>query len=84
MRKTQLLTAAILIGAISGAPQFAAAMGESNPTPPQSSISISFSVSDNNTLDWTSVFFRWPFDAALCNRRSNFALVGGLDSHQVC
>ena len=37
MRKTQLLTAAILIGTISGAPQFAAAMGESNPTPPQSS-----------------------------------------------
>jgi len=37
MRKTHWLTAAILIGVISGAPQFAAAMGESNPTPPQSS-----------------------------------------------
>ena len=36
MRKRQWLTAAILIGAISGAPQFAAAMGESSPTPPQS------------------------------------------------
>jgi tetratricopeptide (TPR) repeat protein len=37
MRKRQWLTAAILIGAISGAPQFAAAMGESSPPPPQSS-----------------------------------------------
>jgi len=37
MRNTQWLSAAILIGAISGAPQFAAAMGESSPTPPQSS-----------------------------------------------
>jgi tetratricopeptide (TPR) repeat protein len=37
MRKKQWLTAAILIGAISGAPQSAAAMGESNPTPPQTS-----------------------------------------------
>jgi len=34
MRKRQWLTATILIGAISGAPQFAAAMGESSPTPP--------------------------------------------------
>jgi hypothetical protein len=37
MRKMQWLTAAILIGTISGAPQFAAAMGESSPTPPQTS-----------------------------------------------
>ena len=37
MRKRQWLTATILIGAISGAPQFAAAMGESSPPPPQSS-----------------------------------------------
>ena len=37
MRKMQWLTAAILIGTISGAPQFAAAMGESNPNPPQTS-----------------------------------------------
>jgi tetratricopeptide (TPR) repeat protein len=36
MRKTHWFTAAILISAISGAPQFAAAMGESSPTPPQS------------------------------------------------
>jgi uncharacterized membrane protein len=27
--------------------------------------------------------FLGAFDAALCNRRSNFVLVGGLDSHQV-
>jgi hypothetical protein len=37
MRKMQWLTTAILIGTISGAPQFAAAMGESSPTPPQTS-----------------------------------------------
>ena len=37
MRETHWLAAAILIGAISGAPQFAAAMGESSPTPPQTS-----------------------------------------------
>ena len=34
MRKTSLLTAAILATAISGAPQLAAAMGSSNPAPP--------------------------------------------------
>jgi len=36
MRKTPLLTAVILAAAISGAPQLAAAMGSSNPEPPQS------------------------------------------------
>jgi tetratricopeptide (TPR) repeat protein len=35
MRKTPLLAAAILAGAISGAPQFVAAMENSNPSPPQ-------------------------------------------------
>jgi hypothetical protein len=44
-----------------------------------SGIPITFPVSDNNILDWTSVFFRWASDAALCNRRSNFALVGSVD-----
>ncbi|HEV2623672.1 MAG TPA: hypothetical protein VGV62_00910, partial [Xanthobacteraceae bacterium] len=36
MRKTSLLTAIILSAAVSGAPQLAAAMGSSNPAPPQS------------------------------------------------
>jgi tetratricopeptide (TPR) repeat protein len=35
MRKTPLLAAAILAGALSGAPQFVAAMENSNPSPPQ-------------------------------------------------
>ena len=35
MRKTRLLAVAILAGAVSGAPQLAAASGDSNPTPPQ-------------------------------------------------
>ena len=35
MRKTRLLAVAILAGAVSGAPQLAAASGESNPAPPQ-------------------------------------------------
>jgi len=34
MRKIHLLAVAILAGAVSGAPQLAAASGESNPTPP--------------------------------------------------
>jgi hypothetical protein len=42
-------------------------------------VSQSFPVSDNNILDRTSVFFRWASDAALCNRRSNFALLGSVD-----
>ena len=37
MRKTPLLAAAILGAAISGVPEFVAAMGSDNPTPPQSS-----------------------------------------------
>src|SRR5260370_31247311 len=37
MRKTTLLTATILADAISGVPEFVAAMGSNNPTPPQSS-----------------------------------------------
>jgi hypothetical protein len=40
---------------------------------------IAFPVSDNDLLDWSSLFFRWASDAALCNRRTNFALVGHLD-----
>ena len=36
MRKTPLLAAIILAAAVSGAPQLAAAMGSSNPAPPQS------------------------------------------------
>ena len=36
MRKTPLLAAVILAGAVSGAPEFAAAMGSNNPTPPPS------------------------------------------------
>ena len=37
MRKTPLLAVAILASAVSGAPEFAAAMGSDNPSPPQSS-----------------------------------------------
>jgi len=37
MRKTPLLAALILAAAVSGAPQLAAAMGSSNPTPPSDS-----------------------------------------------
>jgi tetratricopeptide (TPR) repeat protein len=37
MRKTPLLAAGILAAAISGVPEFVAAMGSNNPTPPQSS-----------------------------------------------
>jgi tetratricopeptide (TPR) repeat protein len=37
MRKTQLIAAAILAVAVSGAPEIAAAMGESSPAPPQTS-----------------------------------------------
>jgi tetratricopeptide (TPR) repeat protein len=37
MRKTPLLAAVIFAAAVSGAPEFAAAMGSNNPTPPQSS-----------------------------------------------
>ena len=37
MRKTPLLAAAILGAAVSGFPEFVAAMGSDNPTPPQSS-----------------------------------------------
>jgi tetratricopeptide (TPR) repeat protein len=37
MRKTPLLAVAILAAAVSGAPEFAAAMGSDNPSPPQSS-----------------------------------------------
>jgi tetratricopeptide (TPR) repeat protein len=37
MRKTSLLTAVVLAAAISGAPQLAAAMGSSNPSPPSES-----------------------------------------------
>jgi len=37
MRKTPLLAAVILAAAVSGAPEFAAAMGSDNPAPPQSS-----------------------------------------------
>ena len=36
MRKTPLLAVAILAAAVSGAPEFAAAMGSDNPSPPQS------------------------------------------------
>ena len=42
-------------------------------------ISQSQSISNNNVLDWTSVFFYWNFDAAHFNRRARFALVGRLD-----
>jgi hypothetical protein len=45
-----------------------------------SGISNAFSVSGNNVLDWTSVFFRWGFDSPLRNRRSNSTLVGHLDN----
>ena len=37
MRKTSLLAAALLAGTVSGVPEFVAAMGSNNPTPPQSS-----------------------------------------------
>ena len=37
MRKTPLLAAVIFAATVSGAPEFAAAMGSNNPTPPQSS-----------------------------------------------
>jgi tetratricopeptide (TPR) repeat protein len=36
MRRTPLLVAAILAASVSGVPEFAAAMGTNNPTPPQS------------------------------------------------
>src|SRR5262249_62135367 len=48
-----------------------------------SGISITFPVSGNNLLDRTSIFFLGTSDTPFCSRRSNFALVGGLDSHQV-
>ena len=51
--------------------------------PNGSGISIAFPISNNNVLDRSSIFFRWASDAALCNRRSNFAVVGRLDRHQV-
>src|SRR5215831_13984491 len=39
---------------------------------------------DHDFLDRPSLFFRGASDAALCNRRTNPALVGGLDCYQVC
>ena len=44
-----------------------------------SGVPIAFSVSDNNVLDWASVFFRWASDAPHWNRRTNLALVCHLD-----
>src|SRR5215471_16074436 len=48
-----------------------------------SGISITFPVSGNNLLDRTCIFFLGTSDTPFCSRCSNFALVGGLDSHQV-
>jgi hypothetical protein len=36
-------------------------------------------MSDNNVLDWTSLFFLGTSNSSLWNRRYNFALVGRLD-----
>jgi hypothetical protein len=46
-----------------------------------SGVSIAFSVSDNNVLDWAFVFFRGVFDAPHWNRRTNLALVCCLDGN---